>query len=1076
GDESITPTIDSSNNSWVGSIVGLPFAQNNIMASKNGVNPVDGHIDEFRYWNTERTLTEIQSDYQTVLTGAESGLQHYYQFENSLVDLAGSSDLTQSSSNWAYSSDTSSAITNGYQMDQEVQFTNLHTFMEIEELAIRVGSVSGENVGLSYWNSGWVSLASDLVGWSWNNFTLPISSSTLTLRFKTGYSASDSARGTYQVLSLFFTFQGEGFYDDYIDQESDVDSTVDKGFENSLTDMQSKDGFMANLVESSGGSTYSNKESFESSIPYSIAGSWARESDQAWHGTWSADNDGDDGGTGSMTAGTIDASNALAIHIEFYWYDNLLDNNDLWLSLYNGSSWISIIDLNTIDGTNGWHQYSTTITDSQYFVSNLLVRWTAVTIGAGKTAAIDYVTINIEESVTSDKELEQEVQFTNVLIGVPKTTLSIFTGTMGSEDLKVEYRDGSTWTQLFSDLSPNSWNNLTLTDILTTSSFTIRFVDGSKVSDSTSDSWEIDAVILNYDSQTIHYEIDWEHQTQGIDITKEIYQITIYGYSSDASEEFQVQVWNQSSSTWHTAFVEKIDNTPQWHNYTIPLGGTIGASITWRYTGTLDGNNNLYDLNQNTLYIDYAGVASWEEVPLITSPGDINNYSEGSNGNTIQWTGTDSNPDSYTVYLDETVDNSGSWSSGVPINYDIDSLLKGNHNYTIILTDISGNTVSDEVWVTVLDTTNPNIVSRTPVGNVTYEVGNTGNWINWTVNDNYENNYEIYKDELLNASGFWSSGVSIDYNVDGLLSGTYNITIILYDDSTNFITDTTYVIVNDTGFPSINQPSDPAPYEAGASGNTLSWTANDLLPNNYTIYRNGSQVDTGSWSSGVAINYNVDPPLGKGIYNFTIIVFDLSGNSISDTVIVTVLDTTDPILTYTPSDFQFAEGSTGNKVDWIATDVHPGTYSITRNGTEVQTGAWADGDNITLNLDDVGKDSYEYIIWIYDTTGNSFSDTVIITVTDETNPTVSDAADISDYVEGNTGYTITWNSIDTYPDTLTLYRNGTILFTAGWTNDSDTIIGIDGLSKGVYNYTIFTLDKSGNFATDTVIVTVNDET
>lgn len=42
---------------------------------------VDGMIDEFRMWNTERTSTEISNNYQTELVGNESGLVGYWPFE-----------------------------------------------------------------------------------------------------------------------------------------------------------------------------------------------------------------------------------------------------------------------------------------------------------------------------------------------------------------------------------------------------------------------------------------------------------------------------------------------------------------------------------------------------------------------------------------------------------------------------------------------------------------------------------------------------------------------------------------------------------------------------------------------------------------------------------------------------------------------------------------------------------------------------------------------------------------------------------------------------------------------------------
>ena len=64
-----------------------------------------------------------------------------------------------------------------------------------------------------------------------------------------------------------------------------------------------------------------------------------------------------------------------------------------------------------------------------------------------------------------------------------------------------------------------------------------------------------------------------------------------------------------------------------------------------------------------------------------------------------------------------------------------------------------------------------------------------------------------------------------------------------------------------------------------------------MHPDFYVIYRNGTQIATGSWSSGINITIDVDG-LKAGIYNFTIMFVDSFGNSASDDVLVTVLSAT----------------------------------------------------------------------------------------------------------------------------------------------------------------------------------------
>lgn len=88
----------------------------------------NGELDEVRIWNSSRTQTEIQSNMCGVLTGSETGLTAYYNFDQgvgggnnsgitTLVDQAGSNDgtlqnfsLNGNSSNWVGSNAHSSLV------------------------------------------------------------------------------------------------------------------------------------------------------------------------------------------------------------------------------------------------------------------------------------------------------------------------------------------------------------------------------------------------------------------------------------------------------------------------------------------------------------------------------------------------------------------------------------------------------------------------------------------------------------------------------------------------------------------------------------------------------------------------------------------------------------------------------------------------------------------------------------------------------------------------------------------------------------------------------------------------------
>jgi signal peptidase len=93
-------------------------------------------------------------------------------------------------------------------------------------------------------------------------------------------------------------------------------------------------------------------------------------------------------------------------------------------------------------------------------------------------------------------QLDLEVQFTGVDYDYANEELCIYGGTMGAENITVDIWNGSTWTVLFQDLV-NSWNNVSISNYLTSSTLTIRFTGGTETADATQDNWNIDATFLH---------------------------------------------------------------------------------------------------------------------------------------------------------------------------------------------------------------------------------------------------------------------------------------------------------------------------------------------------------------------------------------------------------------------------------------------------------------------------------------------------------------------------------------------------------------------------------------------------
>ena len=269
------------------------------------------------------------------------------------------------------------------------------------------------------------------------------------------------------------------------------------------------------------------------------------------------------------------------------------------------------------------------------------------------------------------------------------------------------------------------------------------------------------------------------------------------------------------------------------------------------------------------------------QAPSIDTPSD-NIYELATTGNTITWHPSDYNPSHYNITRNGILIENRSWNGG-DIVHNIIGLYPGTYDFVCSVNDTEGNNAtSGTTVVTIEDTTNPSIDHPS---DITYEAGMTGYNITWTPLDADPTDYTVTNLSVLVVSGEWD-GSPITVNLDGLVGGiTYAFNCIVEDNSGNTNNDIVLVIVEIEAAPTIDTPNDVS-YEEGATGNSITWHPNDLSPNTYTITRNGTSFGTVPWN-GNAITVPVDS-LSPGTYIYNCMVEDALGNSVNNTVIVTV--------------------------------------------------------------------------------------------------------------------------------------------------------------------------------------------
>ncbi|MGY5876424.1 MAG: right-handed parallel beta-helix repeat-containing protein [Candidatus Thorarchaeota archaeon] len=264
-----------------------------------------------------------------------------------------------------------------------------------------------------------------------------------------------------------------------------------------------------------------------------------------------------------------------------------------------------------------------------------------------------------------------------------------------------------------------------------------------------------------------------------------------------------------------------------------------------------------------------------------------------------------------------------------------------------------------------------------------YEGGTFNNQIVWNPSDTHPLLYRVLCNNKFISSSNWN-GSDITIDIDGHSPGVYTYTLSVYDTCYNTMMDSVRVTVTDTTSPIIDSPSDVVS-ELGQIGNTISWITTDAYPHHFEVLLDASVNENGAW-----IGQNISVSIGElslGPHNLTLVVYDVGGNSASDSVIITIEDTTVPTIS-SPSDISFEEGTQGQLITWTTSDYLPNTYTLYRDGSMLSSELWTNGNFIVL-LDSLPAGTYNYTLSVDDTQGNVASDTVMVTVTSTATSTTS---------------------------------------------------------------------------------------
>ncbi|MFX1283745.1 MAG: hypothetical protein ACFFB5_08820 [Promethearchaeota archaeon] len=269
-------------------------------------------------------------------------------------------------------------------------------------------------------------------------------------------------------------------------------------------------------------------------------------------------------------------------------------------------------------------------------------------------------------------------------------------------------------------------------------------------------------------------------------------------------------------------------------------------------------------------------------------------------------------------------------------------------------------------------------------------------------------------------------------------------------------------------YPELNYRRDQYIYPESPITHNFAWRAVDEYPNSYTVYINGLEFDTGSWTNETVVNVPVTGtnPLVVGVYNITIAFTDISNNVAEDQILLEIVpqDTANPIITYLLGKEVFPLNFQNNiEIYWECFEDYLYTMTLYRNGTPL-TLTYLDNFCLKYNLDDPRNWTMKHIIapgtltegtWnftmvLQDMSNNIATSTVIITITPTDNSDPNIQVSPSSSLLLGYGNTLSATVDDTNPAYFELkLDNTTLLSTGEWLSNDPVFIDIDTLTHTI---------------------------
>ncbi|MHA1909198.1 MAG: DUF2341 domain-containing protein [Candidatus Thorarchaeota archaeon] len=197
------------------------------------------------------------------------------------------------------------------------------------------------------------------------------------------------------------------------------------------------------------------------------------------------------------------------------------------------------------------------------------------------------------------------------------------------------------------------------------------------------------------------------------------------------------------------------------------------------------------------------------------------------------------------------------------------------------------------------------------------------------------------------------------------------------------VTESPYL--SDVTSPVVDFSLEDFPLEAGDHGWAVWWNVTEENPYQYQIFVDDVLIEQSIWVD-YTIVFSLETIVESlGAHEITLKAIDLNSNVVTDDVVVTVIDTTAPVISH-PADIEMAYGDGTVRIIWTITELFPANYTVTRGSDTIMSGDLTSG-SIVVDLDYLQPNWYSFTITVLDTSGNRDTDNVIVRVTEQTTTT-----------------------------------------------------------------------------------------